>query len=258
MNFLRNPAWIGSLTTAAPEEGPGTWVLFNTFDISNGGADGSNYSTGSANVVATCDYSQIPKVWVNADGRPGKSIRYVRDSEVFGGNHSHYRAYLQADNTYLGLGGMQTEGRVTFDVRIPPQANFRGNVFTDPQVFWFGGIIDGTTPRYIYFGFDGDSATFGLWNTTSGAFNFAANTTVALGVQPTGWLAVDFRYRIHASTGYAWVKLGSYAPLYLENQNTSGPASKALFAMACGSLSGAAQDLTYFGSVTNVKYYTPV
>jgi hypothetical protein len=256
MNFMRNPAWIGSLGSTT-QEGPGNWVLISTWDISNGGADGSTYSTGFANVVASSDYAITPRVWVDAGGRPGKSIRFVRNSEVGGGNHSHYRAYLYGDNTYLTNINMLTEGRITFDIRIPPQANYRGNVFTDPQVWWLGGLID-AAPRYLYFGFDGNATTFGLWNTTDTTFAIASNASIALGVQPTGWLTVDFRYRLHASTGYVWVKLGSYTPIYLQNQNTTGGGAKTLYGMGCGSLNGATEDLTYFGSMTNLKFYAPV
>jgi hypothetical protein len=256
MNFLRNPAWIGSLTSTVTE-GPGNWALFNTFDISNGGANGSTYSTGNANVAATTDYALQPRVWVDAAGRSGKSIRFPRNSEVAGGNHSHYRAYLQADNTYLGLGNMQTEGRVTSSILIPPQANYRGNVFTDPQVWWFGGVV-ASTGRSCYFGFELAATTLGLYNEAGNTFNVAATTTLALGVQPTGWLDVDFRYRLHASTGYLWLKLGSYTPLYLQGLNTSTANPKTLYAMGCGSLNGAIEDLTYFGSVTNVRYWSPI
>jgi hypothetical protein len=257
MSFLRNPGWVGSLHQPVTSSAPGTWTQTNVEDFSTGVVNTAFGST-IPNIVSSGDYGFIGRVQQDWAGRPGKTIRFGTQAEIGGSNNSRYRCYLYADNTYLNNNLMSTEGRITHDVYIPINPAFRGQGGADPQVWWFSGITDGVS-RFIFFGFELNTQTLGLWNSTTGNFTtLAATTTLALGGTPApGWYTVDFRYKLAAVGGYAWVQFNGLTPLSITGANTSRTDPLFLYALACPSSSFVNSDTAYFGQVGTVRWFRP-
>lgn len=264
MRFFRNPAWVGSLNqpvTSAepgPEPDPPTeWTLVSEFDLSDGTV-GAAYSSPNVNVSSNGDYNLPGRVVQNWGGRTGKSIRFGRSSEVSGSENSRYRAWLAPNDTYLTANNMLPEGRVVYDIWLPPSPGFWQMPTLDPEVWWIGGLI--ASSRQIFYGFSLNTQTFGLWNEDASDFmSRPPNASLDLGGTPTSeWTTIDFRWRLAASGGYAYVKLGSFAAVEITGEDTSHSTGPNLFSMSPGNYPGSDNDLSLFGHLGTVRYYRPV
>lgn len=261
MSFLRRPAWVGALNQPAASSGGGftpreNWTLVDLIDFETGGADGTAFTSPVANAPCDGDYGFDGRVWVDAGGSVGKSIRFGTQTEIGGGNNSHYRGYIIPTTTYATNANMLTEGRITFDLLVPTNANFRGNVIADPQVWFFGGVWQG--PPYIIFGFETTKTILGLFHIfTTNVTSTPATVSMELGASADpGWHSIDFRYKLDATTGYAWIKWDDLEPLYFNNTDTAMSILN-LFASSCGSTQNSNNDLTYFGALDNLRFYQP-
>jgi hypothetical protein len=258
MSFLRRPAWVGSLTRPAtssftPRE---NWTLVNLLNFEDGGADGTAYTSPVANAPCDGDYGFDGRIWVDAGGVLGKSLRFGRQVEIGGSSNGHYRGYIIPNSTYITNANMLTEGRITFDQFVPTNPNFRGNVIADPQVWFFTGVWQG--PPYILFGFETNTTTIGLFLITSADVNSTpalAKRDIGASAAP-GWHSIDFRYKLHATEGYAWVQWDNLDPIYFNNTNTAMTPIN-LFGSSCGSTQNSNNDLTYFGALDNLRFWQP-